>query len=327
MHKAQPSMRLRPRRGAFTLLELLVVVVVISLLMSLLLVAFGGVRQRAREAKANQLVQSVKVAVLAYREQFGRLPPEVGPSGLPRGWPAGFAGNAEQDWDYDYDQTSPDFGEWRRASTLVESEEATPGSDFTIPMHLVGRGVKVGGSTGPEIDGVAGPGLRQPSVSGGYFWNGRSDFEPPARGRVYEPFVSTRDEDAFLQTDDIASGPASGQRATLVVDPFGTAIRYYNFENPDFALSDPAKMDAARRFSLMSAQDMESLPGGLVGDPQDLLDEPELVPLDYRNLGFAIVAAGPDGVAGYWNQQVNGEYLSADQAALARNDNLVETGQ
>ncbi len=295
-------------RTAFTLLELLVVITVIVLLMGILLVAIGGARRSARAAKTRQLMESVKVAVISYRDQFGQLPPEVGPTSLSR--------YDEENWDYDYAPSSPESGEFVRTSS--DPLVATPGSDFTIAAHLLGRNIRRNYSSGDkEIDGVAGPGLRQPAFSGGYLWNGNTQTEPPSRGRIYEAFIDSRDQGAFVQTAEL-----DGQRATLVVDADGNAIRYYNFKDPK-----PFASNTSRILSLIGPGDVQNLAGDPPLIPDDLVNEPEKIPQQYRNLEFAIVAAGDDGIAGYWKQQYGGTVLSDAEAAEARRDNLVETGQ
>jgi prepilin-type N-terminal cleavage/methylation domain-containing protein len=298
-------------RSAFTLLELLVVITVIVLLMGILLVAIGGVRQSARTAKTRQLMESVKVAVISYREQFGQLPPEVGPTGLSR--------YDEDEWDYDYAPSSPESGTF--VSTNSDPLEATPGSDFTIAAHLLGRTISVDYGEGDrEIDGVDGPGLRQPAFSGGYLWDGTTGQKPPSRGRVYEPFIDSRDRGAFVQT--AAMPDYNNQKATLVVDANGNAIRYYNFKDPK-----PLTSNASRALSLISPGDVQNVAGNPPLTPTEVAAEPEKIPQQYRNLEFAIVAAGEDGIAGYWKQQYGGTVLSDEEAFEARRDNLVETGQ
>jgi prepilin-type N-terminal cleavage/methylation domain-containing protein len=73
------SQRLRPRknagRGAFTLIEMMVVLVIIAILAGLLLAAFGPARQRAREAQVIAEMQSLKAAITAFKTEFKMEPP------------------------------------------------------------------------------------------------------------------------------------------------------------------------------------------------------------------------------------------------------------
>jgi len=68
-----------PRRGAFTLVELLVVVAVISVLISLLLPAIFAARESARNVQCKNNLRQVGLATLNYAESFeGRMPFNVG---------------------------------------------------------------------------------------------------------------------------------------------------------------------------------------------------------------------------------------------------------
>ncbi len=63
----------RKNRG-FTLVELLVVIAIIVVLVAILYPVFQSVRERARETQCIANLNSIAVAVKAYRQDFGRYP-------------------------------------------------------------------------------------------------------------------------------------------------------------------------------------------------------------------------------------------------------------
>lgn len=69
---------LDPRRaacGAFTLVELLVVIVIISVLMGILLPAVQSVRMRSQMAATSAQIRSIATACYAYQADYGYFPP------------------------------------------------------------------------------------------------------------------------------------------------------------------------------------------------------------------------------------------------------------
>ncbi len=64
---------LSPKRG-FTLIELLVVIVIISILATLLMVNFIGVRQRGRDAQRKSDIRQIQSALELYRADNGDYP-------------------------------------------------------------------------------------------------------------------------------------------------------------------------------------------------------------------------------------------------------------
>ncbi|MCK4873421.1 MAG: type II secretion system protein [Phycisphaerales bacterium] len=292
---------------AFTIIELMVVIAIIALLMSLMLVGVHGVRDRAKQAKTGQLLTSVKVAVIGYKREFGHLPPEVGPTGLGRE-----DANERGRWDWDVDAE-----DW--------SNVVSPGSGFTVAKHLNGRNVVANYSgTDREVDGVSGPGMRRPSVSGGYFWTGATTSPPPTSGKVYQPFMEMRDESAFMQTGAIDWGSTSNQRAVMAVDAYGSPIRYYNFEDPGRWVDEPTREE--RLVSLINDDQIPDRMFGPVREPNDLINDPIRIPYEYRGIGFAIVADGPDELPGRWFDGAETDAETMNTLAADRMDNLVETG-
>ncbi len=67
-------MKILTSRKGFTLIELLVVIAIISILASLLLANFVGVRQRGRDAQRKSDVRQIQSALEMYRADNGNYP-------------------------------------------------------------------------------------------------------------------------------------------------------------------------------------------------------------------------------------------------------------
>lgn len=65
---------LSPRKSAFTLIELLIVIAIIGILMSLLFPAVNSAIDAARKAQAKNDVVQIATAITAYETEYGRLP-------------------------------------------------------------------------------------------------------------------------------------------------------------------------------------------------------------------------------------------------------------
>lgn len=102
--------RSRPRRVAFTLVELLVVMVLIGVLAALLLPAITGAQRTARNAAVSSDINTLAQALAAFKEKYGDYPP----SRL----------MISENGKYDVDATGP-------AGQMIVSANGTAGLDMT----------------------------------------------------------------------------------------------------------------------------------------------------------------------------------------------------
>ena len=65
----------KPRRAAFTLIELLTVIAIIAILMGLLMTALSGAKDQARRAEAAATIRNVVNACKSYSNDYGKFPP------------------------------------------------------------------------------------------------------------------------------------------------------------------------------------------------------------------------------------------------------------
>src|SRR5262245_26322839 len=64
-----------PRRGGFTLVELMVVVVIIGILLAILLPTIGAIRVKASEARAVREINGLSTAIGTFKSKYGSEPP------------------------------------------------------------------------------------------------------------------------------------------------------------------------------------------------------------------------------------------------------------
>jgi type II secretion system protein G len=75
------------KQKGFTIVELLIVIVVIGILAAITIVAFNGVQDRSRFAKAQSDISNLNKAVQMYYADNGKYPsPTVGAPGCTNGW-------------------------------------------------------------------------------------------------------------------------------------------------------------------------------------------------------------------------------------------------
>jgi len=67
----------RPRRGAFTLIEIMIVIVIIAILMALVLPAVQGIFGTTRNAQVQMEIKSIEQAIAGFKVQYGYEPPSA----------------------------------------------------------------------------------------------------------------------------------------------------------------------------------------------------------------------------------------------------------
>jgi general secretion pathway protein G len=67
--------KMHQKQTGFTIVELLIVIVVIGILAALAMGGYAQAQHRARVAEAKTDLATIKKAMLAYKQEFGELPP------------------------------------------------------------------------------------------------------------------------------------------------------------------------------------------------------------------------------------------------------------
>ncbi|MAT81975.1 MAG: hypothetical protein CMJ29_10090 [Phycisphaerae bacterium] len=228
-------------RSGFTMTEVLVVIGILVILLAILLVTVGGVRDTARVASTRSVMTAMSQAMSRFREDTGYLPPILdNDRRLVDAVPITNTTNAQGYPNYLYDMQG-----WYSYTSPAE--------------YLIGYG-------GESMDGHAGLGIRNPGRDG--VWGATLDADgnlqqcppgsnrqPETNGMVYGPYLDLKDDSviASLGWDDSQgvwdSGsvdPATGQPAVfypgepgydinapkVIVDAWGTPIRYYRKTYP-----------------------------------------------------------------------------------------------
>lgn len=313
------------RPGGFTLIELMVVVLIIGILATLISVGLAAALRTARQAAERHELNGLSMGASAFRDEFGFLPPLVndgaplssdseGPilENTPR---AGVNSVALRD---------RRFMTWREANGAMRDGPDERYSKFSLPIYLMG-------ALGERVDGVDGPGMREP----------RNDGLFAAGGREYEPFFEPRREASLVRgyasREEFAEHgeafPTSvaaldNPSKAAFVDRNGRAYRYYRWEPsetgevsgnvPPIALRNIPQILQDPRFW----DDSDRFPG----QGEDAVD--------IRGARYAIVGAGPSGLFGTEPVDLIRERLGL-RAGLAEDevrrraweDNIVEVGR
>lgn len=223
----QPS----SRRAAFTIVELMIVVAVVAVLVSILLVAFGGARRSAEQANATRFMTIIGQAIESFERELGYLPPllmydlDVSDQPLLGNLPPG---NSRAT------MIIPE-AKWGNSPSDMRAALARTryGSEYSLAVYLLGTGDINGdelagnivGSNSAEDDGLAGPGFRDPGPDRS--WGGAAgrqhqrDNQTAAKiGRTYGPFL-----DMAALADHIRLDARTG--LFKITDNWGQPVRYY----------------------------------------------------------------------------------------------------
>jgi type II secretory pathway pseudopilin PulG len=279
------------------------VIGMIAILLGIVLIGARYARRLAIESADRTTVASLKTAVSAFRQNFGFLPPLVkeSPDGTtvtpltktnPPQSAVVFALDAKDLSAQDQDALRGEFEAF--PPKVGDATKPRRYSNATITYYLLGVLGRVDPSpTATALDGVEGPGFREPNRDGTF----------KKTGRTFEPLFDFSRNPKALRTIDASLGQFS------LTDARGLPYRYYRWlEN-----ATPKYVNEPLR---------ELNVPFVVGDPQV---RPEL-----RGVKHAIVAAGPNAVFGDEPESDLREALgdqTADLATLqaqARADNVVE---
>ncbi|MEZ6242932.1 MAG: type II secretion system protein [Phycisphaerales bacterium] len=317
-------------RGAFTMLEILVVIGIITVLVSLLIVGMAAARRAARAAGDRQAVSALSQETEKFKDDHSFFPPLVydgdplggsGGSDMPRATrDAGGDGpvfqvssGGVQRWlvsvwdpgakeDLEFLRQRNASGEPDASGTGQDAWSDPRYSKFALAYYLAGAL--------PEfVDGIEGEGMLEPLTSGGF----RGVGAVVGRGRDRFPsYVDTTSPSTSIEDTYIEESEADEHNGTnpsvsdnknrfrlAVTDRAGRAYRYYRWEQGNtgnLALGDPL---------VKSTADM-NIPAALL-DPelrQQFLDDATTTAdltggdAELRGAKYAIVGAGPNGVFG-----------------------------
>jgi type II secretory pathway pseudopilin PulG len=194
-----------PRRGAFTLIELLFVVAMVVMLIGLLLWGVNKAVLGARKASETNTVASLRMGVDQFKGQFGFIPPLVRDNR-----------DGSDDGPLDANGIDPLI---YRASVLADAEflRGDTGdpkdrySIYSLPYYLIGVLDEVS-------DGIEGPGFLEPRRDGTFTKRSTSSSRT---GRVFDPFFDA-------SAKGIATVNREEGRIELRNDK-GAAYRYYRW--------------------------------------------------------------------------------------------------
>jgi prepilin-type N-terminal cleavage/methylation domain-containing protein len=351
--------RSRPTR-AFTLIELLVSISIVLILAGILVVGVRYANRAARGAADSAMVNSLKVGVEQFRQDFQFLPPLVQDqaiTGVSRPGITAFPLNTFADavtggtrrapvaFSMGLSDSNASVRDYLRADGYTSIGRIDPAGDDrnradrrfstrSLAYYIVGALPRA-------IDGVDGPGFNAPSRDGAFALDA-------ARGA--KPYSSSFDIAKYptaLAIEDAGNGLVE------IRDRAGVAVRFYRWLPGVAGQTEPVLEQGNRVFY--------NVPSVLVdpnlADPNDLRNtnrsafsnrRPNMDPrtnTQLRSAGYAIVAAGPNGLFGDLGTEIGlnadpqdarsemrsklGLARDADDLKIkeaAREDNVIEVG-
>lgn len=332
------------RRPGFTLVELLVSLVVLGIIMSLLMVALRGARRAGQAGAERQNVNTVKLAVVQFKDRYGFIPPllrDQVKAGSRRGAVTTFPGPSGTERKFNiYDPNSsvpsirdPDLADLRRdAKQPSDADERF--SLATLPYYLAGAcEVRVlADPKAPPIDGVRGPGFMPPNPDGTYklsaaLKTGNPNASSTLAGKA-DPMVEAGKTSLQLYRDLVPDGTMGDEPTGAEFrNRKGIAYRYYRW------LPDAKYPGASGTGAVSDAQleDYYNIPIA-VADWNLFKSEPRI-----RDAKYAVVLPGEDGAFGDEDiadlaklMSVSPPPSSADAIRALRSkaakDNIVEYG-
>ena len=244
------------RRTAFTMTELLVTIGIMTILLAILVVTVGGVRETARVASTRAVMTAMSQATNRFREDAGYLPPIL-------------------DNDRGLVDAVPITDTLDSDGFPIYLSQMQGWYSYTSPAeYLIGYGDQAADGFGGDPNGTANrPGIRNPGSDG--VWGATRDPDnggllgcnaagpgplvtrrPSSNGKVLGPYLELKDEsiigslgvdaDNSSEWDSASVDPSSGapkvffpgeagydrNAPKVIVDAWGTPIRYYRRAYP-----------------------------------------------------------------------------------------------
>lgn len=338
MNKKSGSISPRPIwskevRGAFSLVEMLVVITIIALLVGLVSVGAGRLRRASQETQTTQLMNSIKQGLYAFNEAVGYYPPLLDDSTSSSELLTVVGGSL--------DAKDPEYA----TSLYGERKNAGFYSNLTLVPYLVGVGdMNLNGQVGSEDvipdtdndldDGKVGFGFLDPGPDRSFGGAKRSpdratflqDRHEESSGqccnKVYGPFVDTTVAETVLpaisrrtSSQDPARYQLNGEDANIFMfaDAWGQPIRYYQ------GWISPRDIDNVR-----DTTPKDQYPDAWPQEWTGSLDGSALEGLksSLRSAPFVLMSMGRDGKA----TTTDGDDDEEEAIDMTNKDNIVEIG-
>lgn len=325
------------RRGAFTLVELLVVITIIVLLIGILVPTGIFVLASARKSSNLQLMQTINDGIYSFSQDFRYNPPLLAPQ------------PGEPTLAYSPDHTlATDHQGQPRSTTARQTElrERRWHSVTALPVYLLGAGGLAPTAAQSTIsptppflqegepnyddrhDGAAGPGIRDPGPDRS--WGGaaqRGRHRPSFQGRVYGPYIDPNIAQSSMRRVQLTDFPYRNRIAPpltednieqmdlfVFVDRFDSPIRYYkDWPERDPSLASPSgQTNESLRLAPMELISAETV-FPLLGSPTE--QDTRLIDRELIGKPYALLSAGPDGL---WGERPREENI-AENLLLGEN--------
>ena len=282
---------------AFTLIELMVVIAIILVVIGIASSAYIGVKRKSFNVATEATMTAMANGIDMFKADMGYIPPLM----------------------LDAPEVNYDTDDW---CTVVTSREDAANklreeryhSITSLSVYLVGIGELSPNPTATDVDrhdGHGGPGFRDPGIDRA--WGGARErslerHTVTNRGRVFGPYLEVGDSDIVRKSEasdypEDSNLTGSYERMSVILDAWGTPIRYYRFwPTTDADTGDASLIDAPAELV-----DPEALIEGLpTPDDFRVASDPELARGEYALLsagrdrvfthsGFAAQKPDPDG--------------------------------
>ena len=310
-HPARFLHRHAAGRGAFTLVEVVVVITLIVILSALLLFSIGPSVKAARTASDTAFARSLGVGVEQFNQQFGFLPPLVDDFGALPSSPGGpierVTAPGQPFIRLKGDPMLPRNDAIGQAQFLRHEVVRPDGADqstlrmsyFSLPFYLVGiagENDTADPQLNARIDGVQGPGFTQPLADGTFTRSGTTHAPMINLSTLTERLpVTTVDKDrAFFDRQRRAVRYYRWQPTLHVAA--GAVVPNVQVASPGTApANDPTRAGQVRSYNaptVFPLAERQRLVSGQLQSPESVMT------LQQRAARYAVVFAGLDGLFG-----------------------------